>query len=105
MNSRQTLQLPSAIAVDKSDNIFVLGSIIEKKIVETRGKSSMVNIPVGVQCEVFNSKGSKIRDLKLLGVVTATGARVSQKNLLVADTKGKSIVIFDTRTGAKNIFN
>ncbi|OFY44380.1 MAG: hypothetical protein A2X18_01890 [Bacteroidetes bacterium GWF2_40_14] len=92
---------PSAITVDKSDNIFVLGSVIEKKTVDVRGKSSQVSTPVGVECQVYNAKGAKIRDMKLSGVVTATGARISQNNLLVADTRGRSIVIFDAETGAK----
>ncbi len=96
-----TIKSPTAVAVDKSDNIFVLGSVIGNKTVESRGKSSQISVPVGVECQVFNSKGTKIREMLLSDVVTATGARIFQNNLLVADTRGKSIGIFDVTTGKK----
>ncbi|PKP06641.1 MAG: hypothetical protein CVU10_03520 [Bacteroidetes bacterium HGW-Bacteroidetes-5] len=92
---------PSVIAVDKADNIYVLGTIVEKKTVESRGRSMQVETPTGVECVVLNSKGVKVRDLKLEGLITATGVRVSENNILVADTRGRLINIYDLETGAK----
>jgi len=93
---------PSAIAVDeKTDNIFVLGTIYEQKSVEIRGKTFHVNMPAGVECLVFNTKGKKLREFRLKDLTTATGARVSDNNLLVADTRGRLIGIFNSETGEK----
>ncbi|MHC1779411.1 MAG: DUF4369 domain-containing protein [Bacteroidales bacterium] len=92
---------PSVLAVDKSGNIFALGTIVEKKTVESRGRSMEVETPTGVECVVLDSKGNKVREIKLEGLVTATGIRVSENNLLVADTRGRVVNIYDTETGAK----
>jgi len=92
---------PSAIAVDKSDNIYVFGTIYEMKAIESRGRTTQVNTPVGVDCFVFNIKGVKTREIKLAGIVTATGARISENNLLVADTRNRLIAIYDVETGEK----
>ncbi len=92
---------PSVIAVDNADNIYVLGTIIEKKTVESRGRSIQVETPTGVESIILNSKGVKVKDLKLEGVITATGVRVTENNILVADTRGRLINIYDLETGAK----
>lgn len=92
---------PSAIATDKSDNIYVLGSVMGEKTYESRGKTITIKTPVGVECVVFNAKGIKVREIKLDSVVTATGARVFGNNLLVADTRGRVVAIFDVQTGVK----
>ncbi|OFY39488.1 MAG: hypothetical protein A2X18_05190 [Bacteroidetes bacterium GWF2_40_14] len=93
---------PSAIAVDeKTDNIFVLGTIYEQKSVVLRGKTYQVNMPAGVECLVFNTKGKKLREFRLKDLTTATGARVSDNNLLVADTRGRLIGIFNSENGEK----
>lgn len=92
---------PSAIATDASNNIFVLGSITENKTVENRGRTAQVPTPVGVECLVFSADGKKLREVKLDGVVTATGARVSDSTLVVADTRGRHIVMYNSQTGVK----
>ncbi len=90
---------PSAIAVGKEDKIFVFGSITEMKSVEVRGQTREIATPVGVECIVFNAGGSKLKEMRLEGVVTATGAKVTNKNILIADTRGRKIMIFDAETG------
>jgi hypothetical protein len=92
---------PSSIAVDKKDRIFVFGSLTEKKSVEVRGKMKEIVTPVAVECLVFNPNGSKIKEIKLDGIVTATGAKVTDSNILVADTRGRKIMIYDSATGQK----
>ncbi len=92
---------PAVIAVDKADNIYVLGGKSEMKTTESRGRSIQVNTPVGVECLVLNSKGAKVREIALEGVITATGVRVSEDNLLVADTRSRLINIYNSETGEK----
>ncbi len=92
---------PAVIAVDKADNIYVLGGKTEMKTTESRGRTVQVNTPVGVECVVLNSKGVKVREIALEGVITATGARVSEDNLLIADTRGRLINIYNIETGEK----
>ncbi|OFY39487.1 MAG: hypothetical protein A2X18_05185 [Bacteroidetes bacterium GWF2_40_14] len=92
---------PSAIAVDKSGNIYVFGTAYEMKAVESRGRTVQVNTPVRVDCFVFNNNGIKNREIKLEGIITATGARISENNLLVADTRSRLIAIYDVETGEK----
>ncbi len=92
---------PSAIATDETDNIYVFGAITQPKTIESRGRTSQILDYVGVECFVFSPKGKKLREVKLEGVVTATGARVSNNHILVADTRGRHIVIYDAQTGEK----
>jgi hypothetical protein len=92
---------PSAIAIDESDNIYVFGTVMEQKTLESRGRKTQVNTPVSVECYIFNAKGSKVKEMKLEGVTSATGARVADNNILVANTRGRNIVLFDSETGAK----
>jgi len=92
---------PSAIAIDESENIYVFGSITEKKSVEARGKTYQVETPVKVECMVFDTKGAKVRAVELAGIVTATGARVADDKIMVADTKGSKIVVYNAKTGEK----
>lgn len=92
---------PAVIAVDKTDNIYVLGGKSEEKTIEVRGRSVKQNTPVGVECLVLNSKGAKVREIALEGVISVTGVRISEDNLLIADTRGHLINIYNVETGEK----
>ena len=91
----------SAIAVDKSDNIYVFGTLMGKKKVEARGKTSEIDAPIGVECVVFTAKGAKVRELKLADIISATGARVTEGKIMVADTRTRMIAIYNAETGEK----
>ena len=91
----------SAIAVDKSDNIYVFGTVMGKKKVESRGTTREIDAPVGVECVVFNAKGAKVRELKLADIISATGARVAEGKIMVADTRTRMIAIYNAETGEK----
>jgi len=91
----------SAIAVDKSDNIYVFGTLMGKKKVESRGTTREIDVQVGVECVVFNAKGAKVRELKLADIMSATGARVADGKIMVANTRGGMIAIYNVETGEK----
>lgn len=91
--------IPSAIAVDKLDNIYVFSTITEIRDIETRGKKMKVETPLKVECAVFNVKGERIKLIDLKNIITATGARVSDNRIIVADTKSKMVAIYNAQTG------
>lgn len=91
----------SVIATDKSDNIYVVGTVTEITERTSRGKTYKMENPTGVECLVLDSKGKLMREIKVGEIATATGIRVSENNLMIADTKGRKIVTFDLETGAK----
>lgn len=91
----------AVIATDKSDNIYVVGTVTETVEKTSRGKSYKQEVPKGVECLVLDSKGKLVREIKLSEIVTATGIRVAAKDLMIADTRGRRIYTFDLETGAK----
>jgi hypothetical protein len=91
---------PTAIAIDQSNgNIYVLGTIIETKEKKIRGKMYKIDEPLGVECLVYDNKGTELRSLKLDDLKTATGAKVINKKLLVADFKSRKVEICNLETG------
>ena len=92
---------PTTMAVDKADNIYVLMPLQKEVTRKFRGKTMKVMETIGYKCEVFNSKGEKQRALELKGLKTATGARVADNKLMVADWQSRIIGVFNTQTGAK----
>lgn len=89
----------SSIAVDNSNNIYVFATLQKKENKKIRGKVYEITTPLGVECLVFNTLGVKENELKLSGVLTATGARVVGNKLIVADYRNRKIVLFDANTG------
>jgi hypothetical protein len=90
---------PSALAVDKATgNIYVLGTLNKTKEVKQRGKSYKIDEPQGVECIVFDAKGTEIKKIALSEPKTATGAKVINNKLLVADYTSKKVFIYDLTT-------
>lgn len=92
---------PSTIAVDKQDNIYVMYPLSKKVTRKFRGRTMEVDETYGYEAAVFNTKGEQQRKIELKGLKTATGARVANGKLLVADWQNKIIGVFNTTTGAK----
>ena len=90
---------PSSIAVDNSSNIYIMCSLQKKVSKKVRGKSYDRMVPMGVECSVFTSKGELTNNFTLTGLITATGARVVDNNLIVSDFQNKRIAMFDRKTG------
>ncbi|WP_282014925.1 DUF4369 domain-containing protein [Marinifilum flexuosum] len=91
----------SAIAVGESNTIYLLATLQKKVRKKYRGKSYDRMVAVGVECTVLNDKGEKINKYRLEGLKTATGARVCDGTLMVADCQNKNIVMFDAKNGEK----
>lgn len=94
--------IPSAIAIDQpTGNIYVLGTNMEVKERKVRGRTYKVENENGVECIVYDSKGTQIKAIKLDGIKSATGAKVINGNLIVADFTTKTVVLFNQETGKK----
>eukprot|EP01029_Cantina_marsupialis_P000646 TRINITY_DN1045_c0_g3_i2.p6 TRINITY_DN1045_c0_g3~~TRINITY_DN1045_c0_g3_i2.p6 ORF type:complete len:527 (-),score=58.30 TRINITY_DN1045_c0_g3_i2:308-1888(-) len=89
----------SAIAVSKSNTIYLLATLQKKVRKKYRGKSYDRMVAVGVECTVLTEKGEQINKYRLSGLKTATGARVCDGTLMVADYQNKNIVMFDAKSG------
>lgn len=93
---------PSAIAADLASNeIYVLGTLTEKTKKVVRGKEYEIVKPIGVECLVFDSEGKPLREIFLKDLKSATGAKVTDGKIFVADYERKMISVFNTGTGVE----
>jgi len=88
-----------SLAVDKANNIYLLCGIQEKITQKVRGRSHTRMVPKAVECTVLNEKGEQKSQFRLDGIVTATGARVVDNNLIVADYSKGKLAMFDKTSG------
>jgi hypothetical protein len=93
--------MPSSIAVDAENNIYVLSTLQEEKEVKFRGRVSKTIAAVGAKCTVFNTNGKEVRAFKLEGRKKATGARVFKGKLLVADNGTAALGVYNAKDGKK----
>ena len=56
-------------------------------------------MPSGVQCQVYTPQGELLREFKLSANLTASGARILEDQLLVADHRNRIIAMYDIKTG------
>lgn len=91
--------VPASIAVDKSNQIYVLSTLQKEVTKKIRGRAHKRMVPVGVACVICNEKGKTVNQYDLPSLKTATGARISDDVLLVADYSNKRIAMFDSKTG------
>lgn len=90
---------PTAIAIDQSDNdIYVLGTRIIFKEMTVRGKDYKIEEAAGVECLVYDASGTELNRIDLADLKSATGAKVINGKLLVADYTGQKVAIFDLKT-------
>ncbi|MCZ4695957.1 DUF4369 domain-containing protein [Ancylomarina euxinus] len=90
---------PASIAVDQANQIYVLSTLQKKVTKKVRGKSYDRMVPMGVECTILNEKGEQVNQYSLPSLKTATGARISDDILIIADYQNKRIAMFDAKTG------
>lgn len=89
----------SCIAVDLLDNMYVFSAYGETETQKIRGKVYERFIPKGISCAVYNTKGKKVNAFDLEGAKTATGARIADGKLIVANYGDRQIGIYDKENG------
>ncbi|MFH0761028.1 MAG: DUF4369 domain-containing protein [Bacteroidota bacterium] len=91
---------PSALAIaPTTGTLYVLSTLSEMKEATVRGKVVKVTEYTGVECLVYDSKGNEIRTFTLPEVKKATGAKIINNKLLVADVKQRQVAIFNLESG------
>ncbi len=96
-----TTAVPSTLAVDENDNIFVLVPEEKEVEVEYRGRKSKRKEIVAYSCDKYSADGNKLGSFALNGIKHATGARAASGKLMVADMSGRGIDIFNATTGTQ----
>ncbi|MCG8481874.1 MAG: DUF4369 domain-containing protein [Clostridia bacterium] len=91
---------PSALAVGDDDKVYILAGLTEVVKTKYRGREVERRNPVGVECVVYSAKGKKLNSFKLKDIITATGARIVDENLIIADVRQAKIAIFNKANGA-----
>ncbi len=99
--SVSTTAVPSTLAVDEKDNIFVLVPTEREVEATFRGRKMKKKEITGYSCDIYSIDGKKIKSFSLNDVKEATGARVAGGKLMVADMMGRGIDIFNAESGAK----
>ncbi len=89
---------PSSVAVE-GKNIYIMTLLQEKTVQKIRGRSYERMIPKGIECVVYNINGKKLNSFKLEGAKTATGARIADGKLLVADYANRAIKVYNKSNG------
>ena len=90
---------PSSLAVDVDNNIYLLCSIQEEVVKKIRGRKVKRMMPKSVECVVFDEKGNEKSKYSLKDVITATGARIVDNNLVIADCRGAKLAMFNKVNG------
>ena len=89
----------SSIAIDEKDQVYILSSIMKEVTQKVRGKVHTKMVADGVKCTITSTKGDVISTFNLADVKIATGARVIDNHLIVADYKSARIAMFNATTG------
>ncbi|WP_421919896.1 hypothetical protein [Marinifilum sp.] len=93
--------VPSTMAIDASDNIYLMVPVQKEVTTKYRGRA-MTNVEtVGYKCHVIGKNGEPKKVLDLGALKYASGARIANNKLLVADLKSKIIAVFNLETGAR----
>ena len=89
----------TSLAVDTDNNIYLLCGIQEEVSKKVRGRVVKRMMPKAVECSVYDANGTSKSQFTLEGILTATGARVVDNNLVVADYRGAKIAMFNKTNG------
>lgn len=92
---------PTTMAVDEKDQIYVMVPVQQKVKQKYRGKTFERLQTLAYECKVFDLNGKELNHFELDGVKAATGARIMDGKLLIADFQNRMIGVFNPNTGAK----
>lgn len=88
-----------AIAVDADGNFHIFSTLTEEKKIKSGSRMRTVQMPIGVECSVFDPKGTKLKTTKLANLKSAKAAKIVGGKLVVADLTARALVFMDLETG------
>jgi len=91
----------SSIAIDKQDRVHALIPLKEKVKQSFRGKTFERVMVTGIACIQLDKNGNETTRIKLEGAKGATGARIVDNKLMIADYSQGEIGIYELETGKK----
>jgi len=89
----------TAIAVSPDGNIHVFSTLTETKKVKSGARMRTVNIPIGVECGIFDPSGKLLEKKTLNNLKSAKAARFIGDTLAVADLTARAVVLMDAESG------
>lgn len=90
---------PSSLAIDTDNNIYLLCAIQEEVEKKVRGRKIKRMMPKSVECVVLDENGKEKAKYVLKDVITATGARIIDNKLVIADYRGAKLAMFNKTNG------
>ncbi len=93
------MQNTGAIAVDSAGNIHIFSTLTKEKKIKVGARMRTVQIPIGVECGVFDASGKKLKTTQFDNLTSAKSARIVGDRLVVADLTARALVLMDTETG------
>ncbi|MCK4563622.1 MAG: hypothetical protein KAU94_02975 [Verrucomicrobia bacterium] len=88
-----------AMAVDSDGNLHIFSTLTEEKKVKSGARMRTVQIPIGVECGIFDASGKKLKTMKFDNLKSAKAARMVGDTLVVADLTARALVLMDAETG------
>jgi len=90
-----------AFAPTPDGKLYVFSTLTKEKKVKIGARMRKVQIPIGVECGIFDASGTKLKTLQLNHLKSARAARISGNRMMVADLTARALVFMDAETGAE----
>lgn len=88
-----------AIAVNAQGNIYIFSTLTKTKKVKVGARMRKVQVPIGVQCGIFDPSGKKIKTMDFKNLKSAKAAQIVGDKIIVADLTQKCLIFMDAETG------
>lgn len=91
----------TSFAVSSVNEIYALTPNYKTIVKKHRGREIKKQMVDGVECVVFDAKGSEKKRFQFEGLGAASGAKFMNDKLIVSDCKTSKLYIYDANTGEK----
>lgn len=88
-----------AIAVDAAGNLHIFSTLTEEKKMKVGARMRKIQVPIGVECNVFEPAGEKMKTIEFPNLKSAKAAKIVGNRLIVADLTARSLVFMDLESG------
>ena len=88
-----------AFAVSADGNFHIFSTLTETKKVKSGARMREVQVPVGVECGIFDPTGKKLKTVTFDQLKSAKAAHIVGDKLVVADLSARALVLHDLTSG------